>query len=423
MHCFHNSRGSERTLDMLLTYDDFLCMVAKNGIEAHEDELPVIHGRMCSIIEDTVQSTEVDRDANERRISDRETLVRMGHIYSCFQLGFLPKSDENLAVKRKWKGFKFRDISLQMKGENNLRCVCEVCQCVRFEPKVSFGYGVVWTDVSLAVHADSESDSDDLDPEFPPRVLATELHPDFVPLLIGGGRGKKKKGKKNGKRRKNNDMIGAITPNNSAGFGNVPRQFGGILPRVRVWHRYQQTQSSGAILTLAFAQTIYRMNSTFAPLRTGVNPGHQPLYRDTYAALYAYYFVVGFKWKVTFPCLADRMEYIVTPSNGTQVPPTTIDTFDNCREDPWSKCGLTGFQGSPSCVLRGKVSLPKINGRPTDVYATTPNVYAAFGANPVEVLDFNINFYNTGVVTSTSVYMLELEYDTIWYDPILPGVN
>jgi hypothetical protein len=58
------------------------------------------------------------------------------------------------------------------------------------------------------------------------------------------------------------------------------------------------TSTSGSL-----AKYIFRINSLFDPDYTGT--GHQPLYRDTYAAIYELYAVVSANVKVTIVNMAD----------------------------------------------------------------------------------------------------------------------
>lgn len=62
---------------------------------------------------------------------------------------------------------------------------------------------------------------------------------------------------------------------------------------------------------------IYRANSIFDPDFTGI--GHQPLFYDTYAAIYQNYRVIGSKIRVTFAPLEDRTDTSISSVGGPWV--------------------------------------------------------------------------------------------------------
>ncbi len=66
-----------------------------------------------------------------------------------------------------------------------------------------------------------------------------------------------------------------------------------ILTKLRYADAYTLSSTTGSI-----AKQVFIWNSTYDPDSTG--PGHQPLYRDTYAGIYDHYAVVSASIKVTF---------------------------------------------------------------------------------------------------------------------------
>ena len=91
------------------------------------------------------------------------------------------------------------------------------------------------------------------------------------------------------KRAKNHEahMIPGLEPRKIYGFPNS------IITKMRYCDVLSLSGTTGAIATNAF-----RANSIFDPDSSGV--GHQPLYHDTYAAIYDQYVVLGSKITVTF---------------------------------------------------------------------------------------------------------------------------
>lgn len=77
----------------------------------------------------------------------------------------------------------------------------------------------------------------------------------------------------------------------------VPRNVFGFPPQMMSRLRYVDTYTITSSVGSTGKQVIY-INSTFDPDNTGT--GHQPLYRDTYAALYDHYAVVSAKARVKF---------------------------------------------------------------------------------------------------------------------------
>lgn len=77
-----------------------------------------------------------------------------------------------------------------------------------------------------------------------------------------------------------------------------------MLTRLRYVDAYALTSTAGSL-----AKQLFVINSTFDPDSTGT--GHQPLYRDTYAAIYDQYAVVSAKIKVTFTSNATTSSMIV----------------------------------------------------------------------------------------------------------------
>jgi hypothetical protein len=89
----------------------------------------------------------------------------------------------------------------------------------------------------------------------------------------------------------------------SAAPMNIPRMIqGGSMPlgfpdKLLSKLRYHETGTITSLLGGITKQN-YRWNSTFDPNQTG--GGHQPLYRDTYAAIYDHYAVVSAVATITF---------------------------------------------------------------------------------------------------------------------------
>ncbi len=83
-------------------------------------------------------------------------------------------------------------------------------------------------------------------------------------------------------------------------FGFPPR----ILTKLRYVDTYALSSSAGSI-----AKQVFNINSIFDPDQSGV--GHQPMYRDTFAAIYDQYAVINANVTVTFNSNATTASMIV----------------------------------------------------------------------------------------------------------------
>ncbi len=87
-------------------------------------------------------------------------------------------------------------------------------------------------------------------------------------------------------------VVPRIAMGNRQVFGFPPT----LLTKLRYVDTYPLVSTSGSL-----AKQLFKINSIFDPDSSGV--GHQPLYRDTYAAIYDYYAVVSVKATVQFQSL------------------------------------------------------------------------------------------------------------------------
>jgi hypothetical protein len=103
------------------------------------------------------------------------------------------------------------------------------------------------------------------------------------------------------------------------------RQVFGFPPIIETKLRYVDTYALVSTAGSLAKQVMY-LNSTFDPDNTGT--GHQPLYRDTYAAIYDQYSVVHCHAKITFQSLAvatsNSIGVVIDDDNSTSTTPTTL---------------------------------------------------------------------------------------------------
>jgi hypothetical protein len=201
----------------------------------------------------------------------------------------------------------------------------------------------------------------------------------------------------------------------------VPPYFGFIKPRESIVLRYVEPISSGTIATTVSKTQVMRLNSLFDPNRTGT--GHQPYGYDILGTMFNRYRVTHVWWEVSFPSNADVLNYTVAPYNGTFTPANTIADFELISENPRSSSGMTGYNGTPVCKLRGSVALNQLCGTTMAEYMSDDRFQADFGSNATEVLDLNIVIYNPSGTTLVSLYYVEMGFTCVVSDPILPAIS
>lgn len=131
-------------------------------------------------------------------------------------------------------------------------------------------------------------------------------------------------GKRSVQRRDNAPMpvVPRIALGNNLMFGFPSR----ILTKLRYVDTYALVSTSGTV-----AKQVLYLNSTFDPDNTGT--GHQPLYRDTYAAVYDEYAVVSTKAIIDFQSLATGTGLscgaVIDDDNSTSSTVTTLMEQNN----------------------------------------------------------------------------------------------
>lgn len=102
-----------------------------------------------------------------------------------------------------------------------------------------------------------------------------------------------------------------------------------IITKLRYCDSYRMTSTLGAVITSNF-----RANSIFDPYETGV--GHQPMWRDNFAAIYNKYVVLGSKITVTF--LNNSANNAVVGINGEDdtSSSTTVTTRMEMNNSVWA---------------------------------------------------------------------------------------
>lgn len=195
----------------------------------------------------------------------------------------------------------------------------------------------------------------------------------------------------------------------------IPTQI--VAQSVRAGLVYSDTFNvSAALGTYQYRE--YNLNSCFDPQRSV--GGHQPRGFDQYAALYAKYRVMNCKWKVSALAIDNTAFCVVVPSNH-QLPtgdPTILQEWpgsDTKISQPITTGGVV-----PS--FRGRCNLATLAGRTPAQYSADDVYGAAVGADPAEIIVLTLgNAEITGTAISNVRWLIRLEYDVVFYDPIQIG--
>lgn len=182
-------------------------------------------------------------------------------------------------------------------------------------------------------------------------------------------------------------------------------------------YRYVQSFSLTSGVTCG-VQT-FRLNSMFDPDLTGV--GHQALFRDTMSTIYARYRVNSCAWKLTLLPRGDAHVMVgglVTQDSGFN--PATVDFATNIekRNTTW-KNYIHG--NSPQCVLASNTKCHRVAGVKKQAYQDERLYSGAVGSSPSLELFLSIMMMNPLGTATTQEFMIEMEYNTTYYEPVVIG--
>jgi hypothetical protein len=160
---------------------------------------------------------------------------------------------------------------------------------------------------------------------------------------------------------------------------------------------------------------IYRANSVFDPDRTG--GGHQPLGFDQAAALYNRYRVHAFKARIKFSASSvsyDACAFIVNGAKTYTSLPAALET---------NRQSHVMVQGVGATAEKDVMNGPlwKYCGRSLQSYHIDDTTGADVTTNPAETIDYHVVTHNPNGGAATLFYVVELEYDVVFYDAITPA--
>lgn len=161
------------------------------------------------------------------------------------------------------------------------------------------------------------------------------------------------------------------------------------------------------------AGNVYSANSIFDPDVTGV--GHQPLYRDQYAAIYSKYTVLGSKITARFaPGAGIPCQVGINKDDNS----TTTNTLETLLEQPGSVCTIAGALGAEAMTLASTYSPLRDLG--TDVKDDGASATDQ-GASPTDAFVYKVWAISADAVTPTScVVQVIIDYTVKFSELITP---
>lgn len=182
-----------------------------------------------------------------------------------------------------------------------------------------------------------------------------------------------------------------------------------ILSKVR-YHDSEPLAIAGG----AISKYVYRWNSMFDPDFTGV--GHQPLFRDTFAAVYDHYAVVSAVAKVKFINTAAVAMFVGVVTDDDTSTSTLLDTL--CEQTHGQHMLLPPLTGALSTytfsVTWNCEKFLGIDPYTSELYKT------AVTANPQEESDLTVWALSIDGSSVTCYFDIEFEYTVLWSELATP---
>jgi hypothetical protein len=210
----------------------------------------------------------------------------------------------------------------------------------------------------------------------------------------------------------NASLMGRMIPGLSRQVFGFPKS---IVTKMRYCTNITLTSTTGAV-----TYNTFRANSVFDPDQSGV--GHQPMWRDNYAAVYSNYRVLGSKIKTIFTPLIDaadanRGSYEgpwIVGINGTNstasyssTPETRMEANDSVYKLLNARTGADGV-----VVLHETYSAETTLGRPT----TDDTTGSTVGSSPSAEWYWQVWTYDYSGATSEVVAVCEIEYTVEFFN-------
>jgi len=219
---------------------------------------------------------------------------------------------------------------------------------------------------------------------------------------------------KRSRRRRSRKSRGRRSSGRKSSYTNYVRRGTPIAPRTVATLKYVENLAL-AYLSGTANDYVFRLNSIFDPNSTGT--GHQPFSHDTYQTLYNRYRVFACSWRITVPASSDTIQLAVVPNN-------TLSAYSNytlAAESPRGISKAVGYASGTVTVIKGHISLPRLNGSTKAQYKADDRFQAQFGSNPVEDMGLHIVANIPGGSNVTIYPVVQLMYHCEFFDPLQLG--
>lgn len=157
----------------------------------------------------------------------------------------------------------------------------------------------------------------------------------------------------------------------------IPRGLGPVMPEActcRLPYAYSSTQANNVTTSWTFGDVLnLRVNNAYDP----INGTHQPYGWDQMAALYRYYKVVGFSYKIVGLAFPDKnLVLAVRPVPVNENTSIANTAFDTVHERPGTKLAYAQF-GAPIPSISGTVDIARQLGVSQEQFDADVSQYSA----------------------------------------------
>ena len=202
-------------------------------------------------------------------------------------------------------------------------------------------------------------------------------------------------------------MIPGVDGERIFGFPNS------ILTKLRYCDQLSMTSTTGAV-----AGWVFGANSIQDPDISGI--GHQPMYRDNYAAIYDHYVVTGSKITVTMTNTS-ALHTVVFGINGDDDASgsATVTTKMEQNNSQWVQLGPLGSGRDTATLVCTFEPLRDFGvAAKDDGTSTTP-----IGSNPSEIWTYQVFAACNGANTATVEFLVEVDYTVKFTELQTPTQN
>lgn len=185
-----------------------------------------------------------------------------------------------------------------------------------------------------------------------------------------------------------------------------------LMTRLR-YHTTGSIQSTSGVIN----SYVFRWNSTFDPDAT--SGGHQPMYRDTFAAVYDHYSVIRARAQVRYVNGTTDLFICGVLTDDDTSGPSSVDAC--CEQSHGYHALLSPVSGSRSSVkFIASWDCRKVLG--IDPF-TSEQYKTGVGSNPAEESDLILWAADSSGNTGTLTFDVELEYDVLWTELATPTTS